>query len=184
MNQGSKALIFNEKQIEIVLNRLAAQIRELRHFHPDLLVIGVQPRGIHLAGRLCQLASGISGPLLQPGKLDPTFFRDDFRTGKKLLVPAEADLPADLTNKPVLLIDDVVFTGRTTRAAIDALLNHGRPAWIKLMVLVNRHLEREIPIAVDFEGFRLDLDSTQKIELHLSETPGNSRLTITDYEQL
>jgi pyrimidine operon attenuation protein/uracil phosphoribosyltransferase len=184
MNQVSKSLIISEKQIEAVLNRLAAQIRELRHFHPNLLVIGVQPRGIHLASRLCQLSNERSGPVVQPGKLDPTFFRDDFRSGKKLLVPAEADLPADLEDKPVLLIDDVIFTGRTTRAAIDALLNHGRPAWIKLMVLVNRHLEREIPIAVDFEGFRLDLDSSQKIELHLSDIPGKSRLTITDYEQL
>jgi pyrimidine operon attenuation protein/uracil phosphoribosyltransferase len=162
-------LIISDKQIEKILIRLAAQIFELLKFNPELKILAIQPRGFLLASALLVLLKkkfNVSCPL---GTLDPSFHRDDFSSGRKLIIPSESQVPFSIENQPVLLIDDVIYTGRTTRAALDALLEMGRPKWIKLLVLVNRYLEREIPISVDYEGFRLDSEPGQIIKVQNNE---------------
>ncbi len=144
---------------------MASQLREILFFHPNLKILAVQPRGFNLASNLCQRVSKNLDRIIVPGKIDPTFYRDDIGSHGGILFPTESDIKFEIEEQPVLLIDDVIFTGRTIRAAIDAVLDLGRPKWIKLMVFVNRSLEREVPIAVDFEGMRIDLDPNEKIKI-------------------
>jgi len=160
-------LIINKLKADAVLARLASQVVELLYFHPNLKILAVQPRGLSLARHICDIININSQIKIKAGKIDPTFYRDDIATHNKLIYPNESDVGFEIENQPVLLIDDVIFTGRTIRASMDALLDFGRPKWIKLMVLVNRHLDREIPISVDYEGIRIELDPTEKILIEL-----------------
>jgi pyrimidine operon attenuation protein/uracil phosphoribosyltransferase len=159
----NKQLIFNEKQIEKILSRMAAQLFELLQFHPNLKILAIQPRGFDLALVLSEVLQKKFNQQILIGKIDPSFHRDDYSSTQKLIIPNESDIPFEIENQPILLIDDVIYTGRTTRAAIDALMEMGRPKWIKLMALINRYLEREVPISVDYEGIKLDSESGQKV---------------------
>jgi pyrimidine operon attenuation protein/uracil phosphoribosyltransferase len=178
MENLSNQLIFNNQQIEKILFRLAAQIFELANFNPNLKILAIQPRGLLIAGAILEILKTKFNLDLPLGTIDPSFHRDDLNKANRLIIPSESSVPFEVENQPILLIDDVIYTGRTTRAAMEALLEIGRPKWIKLLVLINRYLEREIPISVDFEGFRLDSgpgevvrvrsSNEQKIEVRIS----------------
>jgi len=165
MKKINKKLIINILQSEIILDRLASQINELLFFYPNLKILSIQPRGFLLAKSLSERILNKFGFETVFGTIDPSFYRDDYISGSKLIIPTESNLNFEIEDQPVLLIDDVIFTGRTTRAAINALQDFGRPKWIKVLVLVNRHLERELPIEVDFEGIKIDSHYSQKIEV-------------------
>lgn len=165
MENPANHLIIKDKQIEKILFRLSAQMYELYKFNPDLKILAIQPRGFLLANALLELLCEKFNLDLPLGTIDPSFHRDDFSRTDRLIIPKESSVPFLIENQPVLLIDDVIYTGRTTRAAMEALFEIGRPKWIKLLVLINRYLEREIPISVDFEGFRLDSEPGQKVKV-------------------
>jgi pyrimidine operon attenuation protein/uracil phosphoribosyltransferase len=131
---------------------------------------------VDLATNICNRIFKKTNNRIELGKIDATFFRDDIGTHEGILFPNENSIPFEITGKPVLLIDDVIFTGRTIRAAMEALLSMGRPEWIKLMVLVNRHLDREIPISVDYEGFKADLDPSQKIKISFDKSGSEAKI--------
>lgn len=130
----------------------------------DTVVIGLQPRGIFLSNRIVdELKALVADGNIAYGKLDITFYRDDVR--KSLHIANSTDIPFSLENKHVILIDDVLYTGRTIRAALDALLAFGRPSKVSLCVLIDRRFSRELPIQPDFTGKTIDTIISQKVKV-------------------
>jgi pyrimidine operon attenuation protein/uracil phosphoribosyltransferase len=172
--------ILTAAQIPLIVKRLAYQVAE---DHPDLtktVIIGVQPRGVHLSDRLVHDLSAIYGQPVAYGQLDITFYRDDVR--KEIMVPNKTSLDMSLENKEVVLIDDVLYTGRTTRAALDALLDFGRPSRVSLCVLIDRRFNREIPIQPDYCGKTIDTIFSQKVKVLWQENDGHDEVILFDKE--
>ncbi len=156
--------ILSEQQLALVVKRLSHQIHE-DHLHlKDTVIIGIQPRGIALSKRIVNELKLLVDPAsIQYGILDITFYRDDVR--KELHVANKTDIPFSIENKNVVIIDDVLYTGRTIRAALDALLDFGRPAKVELCVLIDRRFRREYPIQGDYVGQHIDTIVSQKVKV-------------------
>ncbi len=130
----------------------------------DTVIIGLQPRGVFLSDRIVhELSQIVDATQIRYGRLDITFYRDDVR--KSLHIANATDIPFSIENKKVVLIDDVLYTGRTIRAALDALLDFGRPSKVSLCVLVDRRFNRELPIQPDYAGKTIDTFSSQKVKV-------------------
>jgi pyrimidine operon attenuation protein/uracil phosphoribosyltransferase len=156
--------ILSSQQLTLTVKRLAHQILENNATLQDTVIIGLQPRGIFLSDRIVsELRSLVKADVIQYGKLDITFYRDDVRQG--LHIANSTDIPFSLENKHVILIDDVLYTGRTIRAALDALLDFGRPSKVSLCVLIDRRFNRELPIQPDFSGKTIDTIISQKVKV-------------------
>ncbi|MBW0178366.1 bifunctional pyr operon transcriptional regulator/uracil phosphoribosyltransferase PyrR [Sediminibacterium sp.] len=156
--------ILSGQQLALTVKRLAHQILENNASLQDTVVIGLQPRGIFLSDRIVtELQSLVPGGKVVYGKLDITFYRDDVR--KSLHIANSTDIPFSLENQHVILIDDVLYTGRTIRAALDALLAFGRPSKVSLCVLIDRRFSRELPIQPDFTGKTIDTIISQKVKV-------------------
>jgi len=163
--------ILTEQQIALVIKRLSHQIHENHLRLKDTIIIGLQPRGLAISKRIVnELKNLVSPSTIQYGILDITFYRDDVR--KELHVANKTDIPFSIENKNVVLIDDVLYTGRTTRAALDALLDFGRPSKVELCVLIDRRFRREFPIQADYVGRVLDTIPTQKVKVYWKEKDG------------
>ena len=163
--------ILSEKQIELTVKRLSHQIHENHLQLKDTVIIGLQPRGIFLADRIVEgLKQLVPADKVLYGKLDITFYRDDFR--KEIHVPNKTDFNFSIENKNVVIIDDVLYKGRTTRAALDALLDFGRPAKVELCVLIDRRFSREFPIQADYCGEAIDTFENQKVLVKWKEKDG------------
>lgn len=159
----SDTLLLNSTQIQLTTERLSREIIESLPLE-NTVIIGVQPRGVFLADKIHAKIKALMGIDLPLGKIDTTFHRDDFRRGKTLNAKVtEIDFPIE--NKVVLLIDDVLYTGRTIRAAMDALLSLGRPSKIELLVLIDRRFNRELPIQPDFVGQMVDTIEAVDVEV-------------------
>lgn len=156
--------ILSEAQLALTVKRLAHQILENNLQLTDTVLIGLQPRGIFLSDRIVHELMQLLPPgQIEYGKLDITFYRDDVR--KSLHIANETDIPFSIENKKVILIDDVLYTGRTIRAALDALLAFGRPSKVSLCVLIDRRFSRELPIQPDYAGKAIDTIFTQKVKV-------------------
>ena len=156
--------ILSAQQLTLTVKRLAHHILEHNATLQDTVIIGLQPRGIFLSDRIVAELRGLVQPgAIQYGKLDITFYRDDVRQG--LHIANSTDIPFSLENKHVILIDDVLYTGRTIRAALDALLDFGRPSKVSLCVLIDRRFSRELPIQPDFSGKTIDTIISQKVKV-------------------
>ena len=156
--------ILDQNQLQLTIQRLAHQLVEN---HPDIgnvALIGIQTGGIYLADKIVEVLQSIQDKKIQYGKLDITFYRDDIR--KELHVPNQTDIPFSIENKKVVLIDDVLFTGRTIRAAMDALQDFGRPLKVELCVLIDRKSSRQLPIQPDYCGKAIDsiISETVKVK--------------------
>ena len=156
--------ILDQNQLHLTIQRLAHQLVEN---HPDIgnvALIGIQTGGIYLADKIVEVLQSIQDKKIQYGKLDITFYRDDIR--KELHVPNQTDIPFSIENKKVVLIDDVLFTGRTIRAAMDALQDFGRPLKVELCVLIDRKSSRQLPIQPDYCGKAIDsiISETVKVK--------------------
>lgn len=153
-----------EDQLKLTLKRLAHELIENHYPFDNTCIIGIQPRGIMISDFITQYIREIyPGIQFNYGKLDITFYRDDFRG--QIHIPLDTDLSFSIENKNVILIDDVLYTGRTIRAAMDALLDHGRAKRIELCILVDRKFSRELPIHPDFVGKSIDSIVTQKVKV-------------------
>jgi pyrimidine operon attenuation protein/uracil phosphoribosyltransferase len=163
-------LLLGDKQIRLILKRFAHQLLEHHTDMSGLALIGLQPRGVILSRLVYDELLQMKLPHLPLyGELDITFFRDDFNRGE-LLVPKKNDINFSTENKQVVLIDDVLFTGRSVRSAMDALLSFGRPAKVSLMVLVDRRYSRELPIAPDYTGVAVDTRAKlEQVKVSLTE---------------
>lgn len=157
--------IMEEKQLRLTLQRLAHELIENHYPFEDTCIVGIQPRGIVISDYITSYIKEIHPNLnIFYGKLDITFYRDDFRG--QIHIPSKTDLPFSIENKNVILIDDVLYTGRTIRAAIDALLDNGRAKKVELCILVDRKFSRELPIHPDYVGKSIDSIVTQKVKVY------------------
>jgi len=148
------------------LAKLSAELHS--RLGDEFALIGVYTGGAHLARRLLSRLEGAGHPRPQLGTMDITLYRDDLYTGLEKPVLGETDIPFDINDRGIVLVDDVLFTGRTVRAALNQLMDYGRPRWVKLLVLVDRG-HRELPIAPDFVGIQIDTAKLDRVEVRLSE---------------
>ncbi len=169
--------ILTEKELGITIQRLSHQLLENHLSFGDIAIIGIQPRGIYFSDRIVrQINQQISPGKITYGKLDITFYRDDVRQGLHTL--NQTDIPFSIENKNVILVDDVLYTGRTVRAAMDALLAFGRPAKVELCVLIDRRFSREVPIQADYAGRSIDTIITQKVKVLWKERDGKEEVVL------
>lgn len=163
--------ILSEQQVALTVKRLAHQVLEQHLKLDNTVIIGLQPRGVFLSDRMVHELSALVEPSsISYGKLDITFYRDDVRT--ELHVANKTDIPFSIEGKQVVLIDDVLWTGRTIRAALDALLDFGRPLKVELCVLIDRRFNRQLPIQPDYTGRAIDTITTQKVKVFWNEKDG------------
>ncbi|MDQ0227099.1 bifunctional pyr operon transcriptional regulator/uracil phosphoribosyltransferase PyrR [Metabacillus niabensis] len=178
---SQKAVVLDEQAIRRALTRIAHEIIERNKGIEDSVLVGIKTRGIHLAKRLAERIEQIEGNKIAIGELDITLYRDDLTKKTKNQEPLVkgSDIPVDVTNQKVILVDDVLYTGRTVRAAMDALVDIGRPANIQLAVLVDRG-HRELPIRADYVGKNIPTSSSEKIVVELQEQDNKDQVTIHD----
>lgn len=169
-----KARLMDAADLDRTLNRLARQIVEvLDEGDPGerLALIGMQTRGVHVARRLREKIQVFEDVRLRVGILDATLYRDDFRQRLRQPVVQPTHIPFDIEGRDVVLVDDVVYTGRTTRAALDALTDLGRPASVRLLCMIDRGL-RELPIRPDFTGRTVPTTPGEEVRVRLTESDG------------
>lgn len=161
-----------------IMDRLAHQLLE-HHDLENTDLIGLQPRGIFVADRLrARLSVLLGGKELRLGTIDPTFHRDDFRRKEHPILPKSTDMDFLVEDRNVILIDDVLFTGRTIRAGLDALLTHGRPSKVELLVLVDRRFRRELPIEPQYVGRSIDSLGAEHVRVEWGEQAGTDRVVL------
>jgi len=166
----AKKTLLNEKEIHIILHRLACQLIENHQDFSNTILIGIQPRGIHLANRLVKiLRDEYQIKNINLGKLDITFYRDDFRRRDEPLEASKTDIQFVVDNKKVVFIDDVLFSGRSIRAALTAIQTFGRPKNIELLVLIDRRFSRHLPIQPDYKGRQVDVIKDEKVRVAWKE---------------
>ena len=171
--------LLNRQQIQLTIKRLANQILENNISLDNTVLIGLQPRGIYLSDRIVkELSLEIEQQNIFYGRLDITFYRDDVR--KELHVPNKTDINFSIEGKKVVLIDDVLYTGRTIRAALDALMDFGRPEKVELLVLIDRRYSRQLPIQPDYTGKTIDSIVTQKVKVLWKERDDKDEVVLID----
>ena len=176
-----KAIVLDEPAIRRALTRIAHEIIEKNKGIDDLLIVGIRTRGIYIANRLAQRIKQIEGKSVPVGELDITLYRDDLSTKTVNHEPLVKGLHIEqnIQEQTVVLVDDVLYTGRTVRAALDAIIDTGRPSAIHLAVLVDRG-HRELPIRADYVGKNIPTSSSEKIVVELSEIDSIDQVSIHD----
>ncbi len=171
--------ILTEQQLEITIKRLAHQVLENHVNLDETVLIGLQPRGVFLSDQIVdEIRKETSDGIIQYGKLDITFYRDDIR--KELHIANRTDIPFSIEGKNVILIDDVLYTGRTIRAALDALLDFGRPEKVELCVLIDRRFSRQLPIQADYIGKSIDAIVSQKVKVFWKKKDGKDEVCLVN----
>jgi pyrimidine operon attenuation protein/uracil phosphoribosyltransferase len=166
----SQKILLDSKEVNIILHRLACQLIENHLDFSNTILIGLQPRGVFLAERIkALLETDYKIENVALGYLDITFFRDDFRRTEKPLEANKTKIDFILENKKVVFIDDVLFTGRSIRAALTAIQSFGRPAEIELLVLIDRRFSRHLPIQPDYRGRQVDAINNEKVQVNWKE---------------
>ncbi|PCH95109.1 MAG: bifunctional pyr operon transcriptional regulator/uracil phosphoribosyltransferase [Bacteroidetes bacterium] len=174
MNRRS---ILNEKSFELTINRLCYELIENHNDFSNTALVGLQPRGANLAERISAKLKEILGTKdILCGNIDVTFSRDDFRRRDNPIVPQSTNMNFIIEDKTVVLIDDVLFSGRTVRAGLDEILSYGRPRSVELLVLIDRRFSRQIPIEPNYVGKAVDTVQTQKVRVEWSEIDGKDQV--------
>ena len=167
-------ILLNEIKVSIILSRLCQQLIERHKDFSNVVLVGLQPRGTSLLEELLKLLKEQGLKSIKSGKLDITFFRDDFRRNEEPLYAKTTEMSETLEGKDVVLIDDVLFTGRSIRAALSAIDSYGRPKSIELLVLVDRRFSRHLPIQPDYLGAQIDALQGDKVKVVWSDLPKKS----------
>lgn len=167
------SVLIDTDQFTLIVNRLAHELIENHRDFENTVIIGLQPRGVILAERLAKIVEELI-PAANPkcGKLDVTFFRDDFRRREKPLQPSSTVVDFLIEGKKVILVDDVLYTGRTIRAGLDAMLAFGRPDVVELLVLIDRRFSRHLPIEPKYVGKAIDSIDSQRVSVNWKEITG------------
>jgi pyrimidine operon attenuation protein / uracil phosphoribosyltransferase len=175
--------LLNAAQVQLVLQRLVHQLLEHNPNLNNTVLIGLQPRGVFFADRIIDLLkNNFKLANILYGKLDFTFYRDDVHSNDEIILPNDMDMPHSLEGKKVILIDDVLYTGRSIRSALDALVDFGRPASVALMVLVDRRFSRELPIQPDYVGISIDSINSQKVSVNWQHLQHKDEVLLIDKE--
>lgn len=175
----SQKLLLNSKEINIILHRLACQLIENHTTFENSVLIGIQPRGVFLAERIGKILKedySIENVLM--GKLDITFYRDDFRRGSKPLEANKTSIDFVVEDKRVVFIDDVLYTGRSIRSALTAIQSFGRPRDIELLTLIDRRFSRHLPIQPDYNGRQVDAINEEKVKVHWQDNEGEDAVYV------
>ncbi len=171
-------ILLTSREIERVLSRIAHEIVERNKGAEDVVLVGMRTRGVPLASRIAQIIEGFEGIAIPVGTLDIGLYRDDIspselKPGKQ----SHTNIPTSITDKRVILVDDVLYTGRSIRAAMDALMDLGRPSCIQLAVLIDRG-HRELPIRADYVGKNIPSSRDEEIQVKLEEVDGVDKVVI------
>ena len=170
--------ILNKKQIAIMIRRLCHQLIENHHDFSDTVIISLLPRGRQVSKKIIDKLEVITGKKIKSGELDISFYRDDLRKHTEPIVPYKMNMNVSVDNKHVVIIDDVLYTGRSVRAAIDALMPFGRPRSIELLVLIDRRLSRHLPIQPNYVGKVIDSIDSERVVVSIDEIDGNDKILI------
>ena len=174
-----KSKIMDDHDLGRTIARLTHEILEKNKGHENIVVIGMRTRGVYLAERIAKKLKEVDNKEVPFGVLDITLYRDDFRTALKQPKIQITDIPFSIDNKNIILVDDVLYTGRTVRAALDALMDFGRPATIQLAILVDRG-HRELPIKADFIGKNVPTSYGEEIRVHMKEIDEDDGVFLVD----
>ncbi|TYA78779.1 bifunctional pyr operon transcriptional regulator/uracil phosphoribosyltransferase PyrR [Seonamhaeicola marinus] len=177
----SQKVLLNAKEVNIILHRLACQLIEKHNDFSNTVLIGLQPRGIYLANRISKiLQEDYKVKNVKLGQLDITFYRDDFRRGDKTLKANSTEIEFLVENKNIVFIDDVLYTGRSIRAALTAIQSFGRPNEIELFTLIDRRFSRHLPIQPDYRGRQVDAINNEKVIVHWQENEGEDAVYLIE----
>jgi pyrimidine operon attenuation protein/uracil phosphoribosyltransferase len=182
MPENIKAQILNKRDMARIITRLAHEILEKNRGTENLVIVGLRTRGAYLAERISKKISEIEQVEIPTGYLDVTLYRDDFRTRLKQPSVEVTNIPFEIDNKNIVLVDDVLYTGRTVRAALDALMDFGRPARIYLAVLVDRG-HRELPIKADFVGKNIPTSIGEEVRVKITEIDEEDAVYLVEENQ-
>jgi pyrimidine operon attenuation protein/uracil phosphoribosyltransferase len=176
-----KSQVMDAAGISRALSRLASQIVEGNRGTQDLLLVGIRRRGVPLAERIAEKVAQLEGTRPPTGQLDITLYRDDLSTVGPRPVVNRTDIPADVTDSTIVLVDDVLYTGRTVRAALDELVDFGRPRRVELAVLIDRG-HRELPIQADYVGKQVQTTSDEIVKVMLEDYDEEERVIVVERE--
>ena len=174
-----KSMLMDETAVQRAMTRIAHEIVEKNKGLSNLVLIGIQRRGVPMAHRIAKYLGQIEGTEPDVGILDITFYRDDLSKLSSHPVVNGTDIPFNINEKTVVLIDDVLFTGRTVRAAIEAVFDMGRPAAIQLAIMIDRG-HRQLPFRADFVGKNIPTSNSESIHVELKEIDGQDRVILCD----
>lgn len=174
----SGQIILDKQHLELTIDRLCYQLIENHNQFENTVLIGLQPRGIHVLTRLKSQLERIIGKEIQCGQLDVTFYRDDFRRREEPLIPSVTNIDFIVENKNVVLIDDVLYTGRTIRSGLDSLLAFGRPEMVELLVLIDRRFKRHLPIQANYVGRTVDTLTSERVAVDWEELEGEDKVVL------
>lgn len=180
-NIKEKTVLMDAEGIRRALKRIAHEIVERNKGTKDLMLVGIRTRGVPLAERLADEIAGIEGVRPAIGVLDITLYRDDLSTLSYQPIVHPTTMPVDITGKKLVLVDDVLYTGRTIRAALDAIIDMGRPENIQLAVLIDRG-HRELPIRADYVGKNVPTSSKEMVSVQLSSTDEEEKVVLQETE--
>lgn len=177
----SQKVLLNAKEVNIILHRLACQLIEKHNDFSNTVLIGLQPRGVFLADRLAKiLREDYKVKNIDLGHLDITFFRDDFRRSDKPLEANATEINFLVEDKNIVFIDDVLYTGRSIRAALTAIQSFGRPNEIELLTLIDRRFSRHLPIQPDYRGRQVDVINNEKVKVNWKEQDGEDSVYLIE----
>ena len=177
MTRPVRTTILDARALSRALQRMAVEVLELAHGTEHLVLIGIQRRGVELAARIAKLIEEDEGVVVPRGALDITLYRDDLETVGPKPVIGPTHIPGDLSGKHVVIVDDVLYTGRTVRAALDELADFGRPRRVSLCVLVDRG-GRELPIQADIVGKALKIGPGERVDVLVEEVDGRDEVDV------
>ncbi len=177
-----KRLILTSELLSITVDRLCQQLIENHNDFSNTVILGLQPRGVHFSDLLIEHLRKLTKSEINYGYLDTTFYRDDFRRRENPVKANATKIDFIIEEKKVILIDDVLFTGRTVRAALDAMMAYGRPKKVELLVLIDRKYSRDLPISPDYVGKDVNTIETQKVLVDIGEGMNNKVWLINEEE--
>lgn len=171
--------LLDHTALDYTLHRLAYEVYEQHTDFSNLAFISLQPRGTALGQRIVEQLRGlVKDQEILHGSLDITFYRDDFRRRDEVLVPQSTDIEFSIEGKEIILIDDVLYTGRTVRSGLDALIDLGRPKHVELLVLIDRRFSRELPVQPDYTGRVVDVVNDERVKVEWTEDNSNNRVIL------
>ncbi len=172
--------LLNELDVKIIIERLCQELIEHHDNFNNTVIVGLQPRGTFLKNRILENLSKKRKDI-RSGNIDISFYRDDLRRREKPIIPNVMDMDLTVEGKEVVLVDDVLYTGRSVRSAIDALMTFGRPKSVELLVLIDRKFSRDLPIQANYIGKRIDVLEKQKVMVEWNEISGKDRIVMSNF---